>query len=82
MWYFLGKISVLESKTIRNLKSRIGEIMRLMIFMCFAMSIMYAVGNVYDMHFKDMLSNQAPLLAPCIKIKKRNLQYIIKGQSH
>ncbi|BDB64275.1 hypothetical protein T36_0723 [Helicobacter cinaedi] len=56
--------------------------MRLMIFMCFAMSIMYAVGNVYDMHFKDMLSNQDPLLAPCIKIKKRNLQYIIKGQSH
>ncbi|WP_334088122.1 hypothetical protein [Helicobacter typhlonius] len=56
--------------------------MRLTIFMFFIINVMYAVGNVYDMHFKDMLSNQAPLLAPCIKIKKRNLQYIIKGQSH
>ena len=53
--------------------------MRLMIFMCFAMSIMYAVGNVYDMHLKDMLSNQAPYTSTLHKDKETQSAIHYKG---
>ncbi|WP_295701887.1 MULTISPECIES: hypothetical protein [Helicobacter] len=53
--------------------------MRLMIFMCFAMSIMYAVGNVYDMHFKDMLSHQTPYASTLHKDKETQSTIHYKG---
>lgn len=53
--------------------------MRLMVFVCFVMNIMYAVGNVYDVHFQEMLSRQTSHANTLYKDKETQSAIHYKG---
>lgn len=50
-----------------------------MIFMCFVINVMCAVGNVYDVHFKEMLSHQTPYTSTLHKDKETQSAIHYKG---